>query len=241
MQTMRLELIKEYYNEGVLLRDTNDEVVEDYAQKMENGTIFPPIILGTYPDPKNPTQQAKAIVDGCNRYKAALKAKLKDMAVETRTYVSDLLMLQDMVKLNLTHGLRISEDDRNARIKLFKERGMEGKQIAPIFNLHESTVSRILRDLVKGTKSGPRHGSKKEKKVLAVFKAKAFLEMLERVKLTMRQRGEESTLSDIRDAFLPVSQDGKSVFVNKKAMVLLEDAIAHLEALAVNVRKEAEA
>ena len=176
---MKMSEVVSYVNETIALRKPNDHKVAEYAERMAAGVKFPAIVIGRWP--KSEKYGEAGIVDGMHRVSAAAAANLKELEVEEKKFNTLEDMLAYMYTVNMSHGLPVTEGQRNARIKLIKQIDpkLTLEKIAKQFGLHPSSVDRILKGSQGEGKSGPKGkganksaGQKSQgpKKVQAMFK-----------------------------------------------------------------------
>jgi hypothetical protein len=126
--------------------EINNDVVKDYAEAMEAGNVFPPLLV-YFDEPNN----RYILVDGFHRLAAhrrlhpndAISVKLELGTLDDARWAS--------IGANLDHGIRrTNADKRNASVQALKHpKGAElsDRQIAEHVGVHHDTVSRIRRDL----------------------------------------------------------------------------------------------
>jgi hypothetical protein len=126
--------------------EINEEVVKEYAEAMEAGDIFPPLLV-YFDEPNN----RYILVDGFHRFEAhrrrhpndAISVKLELGTLDDARWAS--------IGVNKNHGLRrTNADKRNAIVNALKHpKGAElsDRQIAEHVGVHHDTVSRIRREL----------------------------------------------------------------------------------------------
>lgn len=114
-------------------------VVEDYAEAMKAGTVFPPITVffdGT----------TYWLADGFHRYAAAQQAKLEDIEADVRDGSKRDAILY-AVGANADNGLRrTNQDKHNAIMKLLNDKEWSGwtdNYIAKVCKVDNETVTRL--------------------------------------------------------------------------------------------------
>ena len=127
-------------------RETNDETVQEYAELMESGVIFPS--CSVFFDVE--TQQY-IMADGFHRLLAHLKAKPND-AIVVDQYLGNVEDARWFaIGANRSHGLkRSNEDKRNAvKMALLHENGVgkSNRSIAEHVGVHEKSVRNIRQEL----------------------------------------------------------------------------------------------
>ncbi len=231
MSTSRMlvaSLVKEI-NEAISLRKPHKDTIKSYAEKMEAGVEFPPIVIGQWP--KSDKYGESGIVDGLHRLAAASEAKLKDHAVEIVKYESLDQALADMYVRNMQHGLPPTEGQRNARIKLLK-------QISPNetidtlgrkFGLNRSSIDRILKGKQGEGKSGRKGGANASAshKTLEPLKPKPFFALLDRVEFTLAR---VRPTADIIAYCSPEVED-KGPDVDKEKVKKLQTVVKYLNGI----------
>lgn len=176
---MKLKELETYVNESIKLRSPNMERAEQYGESMLAGAKFPTIKLGYWP--KSEKYGEKGIVDGVHRLLGATYAKLEEFPTESMKFETVADALTYMVKANQEHGIPLTEGQRNKRIILLKQ--MDPKltleKIAKLFNLHTSSVDRILKGtqgegkpgVKNGTHASKAHKNQEPKKAAALYKS----------------------------------------------------------------------
>lgn len=215
MNRLRLEELAKAVNESISLRKPNKDTITAYAEKMDAGVEFPPIVIGRWP--KSDKYGESGIVDGLHRLAAATQAKLKDFPVEFIQYESLDKALADMYTRNMQHGLPPTEGQRNARIKLLKQINPNetidtlGKQ----FGLNRSSIDRILKGKQGEGKSGRKGGANASAahKTLEPLKPKQFFALLDRLEFTLNR---VRPVADIVAYCSPESEDGVKIDQDKK-------------------------
>jgi len=162
--TLKMSDVVTFVNDEITLRKVNDHKVAEYAERMAAGVKFPAIVIGHWP--KSEKYGEAGIVDGIHRVNAAAAANLKELEVEHKDFSTLESMLAYMYTANMSHGLPVTEGQRNARIKLIKQVDpkLTLEKIAKQFGLHPSSVDRILKGAQGEGKSGPKgKGANKSK------------------------------------------------------------------------------
>lgn len=140
-----------YLEIGVLERDNelqarvglNTEVVKDYAEQMQAGAAFPPVVVFGRPG-------AHALVDGFHRVAARESLGFTTVLAEIRQGTREDALWHGLTT-NQTHGLRRTNDDKHRCVvkALTHARGrmLSDRQIASHCGVHHYTVSRIRQQL----------------------------------------------------------------------------------------------
>lgn len=123
--------------------EINPEIIEEYAEAMLNGDIFPEIVI--YRD----NQGNNFIADGFHRYFAAKKAKISEINCELKTGSKRDAVLYS-VGANSSHGLRrTNQDKRKAVLTLLKDEKwskFSNTKIAELTGVNDKTVGNIKRE-----------------------------------------------------------------------------------------------
>jgi hypothetical protein len=126
--------------------EINEEVVKDYAEAMEAGDIFPPLLV-YFDEPNN----RYILVDGFHRFEAhrrlhpndAISVKLELGTLDDARWAS--------IGVNKNHGLRrTNADKRNAIVNALKHpKGAElsDRQIGKHVGVDHKTVSVVRREV----------------------------------------------------------------------------------------------
>ena len=223
MQMHLITDIMKHVNEAISLRKPNKLTVEKYAELMEGGTKFPPIVIGQWPH--SDKYGMGGIVDGLHRLAAAAIAKVKEMPVEFVKYETLDQALADMYTRNMQHGLPPTEGQRNARIKLLKQINPQETidTLAKKFGLGRSSVDRILKDKQGEGKSGRKGGAiaSAAHKTLEPLKPKQFFALLDRIDMTLNR---VKATADII-AYASPEIEGKGAVVDKDKRKRLESLV----------------
>ncbi len=236
MNTMQVEALEKLINEAVALRPVNADKLAEYAERMEAGTKFPPVIVGSWPLSEKYGQGG--VVDGMHRIGAAKVAGVKTLDVEERKFDTLQSALKFMYDANMAHGLPVTEGQRNARIKLLRkiDPSLTLEKIGKEFGLGKSSIDRIVKDDQGEGKSGRKTGTSKSKahKSQEVLKPKAIVSALERLDYTFARV--KPTADFV--AHCSPEEDGKDgesrAVIDKDKVALLKKCITHLS----NIVKE---
>jgi len=229
MQTLALADIAKHVNEAISLRKPNKETVAKYAELMEGGTKFPPIVIGYWPHSEK--YGDSGVIDGLHRLTGAAIAKLKEFPIESVKYETLEQALADMYMRNMQHGLPPTEGQRNARIKLLKQINPQETidTLAKKFGLGRSSVDRILKDKQGEGKSGRKGGAiaSAAHKTLEPLKPKQFFALLDRINTTLNR---VKATADII-AYASPEVEGKGVVVDKDKRKRIESVAKLLNAV----------
>jgi len=105
IRTMPVDHIQENPRAQVRAR-TNPWTVKEYAEAMQNGAVFPPIIVF-----QEAGCETYVVADGHHRLKAAVSAGLPEIEVDLREG-DETAALEFALQSNAEHGLRLNADDR---------------------------------------------------------------------------------------------------------------------------------
>lgn len=231
MYSMKLEQLEKLINEAVALRPANGDKLAEYAERMEAGVKFPPVVVGSWPLSEKYGQGG--VVDGIHRIGAAKVAGIKELDVEEQKFPTLQDALQYMYIANMTHGLPVSEGQRNARIKLMRtiDPTMTLEKIGKIFQLGKSTIQRIVEHGAGEGKPGRKTGAAKNQahKTQEPLKPKAIMSMLDRLDYTFaRVRPTAEFVAHLS----PETEKGPQV--DKDMVSLINKVVKHFQ----NVIKE---
>lgn len=228
IKEMALEALEKLINPEIALRNVQEARVAEYAEKMEQGAKFPPVVVGKFP--RSEKYGSEGIIDGLHRLTAARAANLKSFPYEEISYSSLSDMLADMYKRNQAHGLPVTEGQRNARIKLLRAQGMTLEAIGKEFSLHKSSVDRVVKGAQGEGKSGPKKGSNKSEahKDTDGLKPKAFFKALEKIVRTCELK---RAIAKVVEEMIEVTKDAPDGQVNEDMMSLIDETIVHLSTL----------
>lgn len=118
----------------------NPVVVEDYAERMEAGDKFPPVIL--FEDPSLPPDQNIFMGDGFHRVAACLKNEYKDVLADVRTG-TQLDAIKYSIGANRTNGLCRTNADKRHCVAMALEHfaDMTDRAIAELVGVSNNFVS----------------------------------------------------------------------------------------------------
>lgn len=178
--------------QNVLLRMPKESKVEEYADAMKNGVVFPPIVIGSS---KKDGNKQKVLVDGLTRLMACEKAGIAGHEVREEEYATPDLLLLDMYKLN-RHGAPVDVKDRDKRIVMLASDPWKWTQsrIASEFNLDQSSVSRIIG----GTqKAGTATGETKSRKTFKPLTGKGIIASAMRMSKSLKLKSVKSDIAEL--------------------------------------------
>lgn len=192
-KTWKIEEVRKAVVEHVRLRQPKQETIDQYAEAMKNGVVFPPLTVGT--NVKDPT--IKVLVDGLTRLQAAESLGLHTLEVQEKQYTSADLLLLDMYTLN-RHGSPIDPKDRDNRIRLLAGEPYKWVQtrIAKDFGLDQSSVSRIVEGKQKaGTAGGT--GESKSRKTFKPLTGKAIITSAIRMSKSLKMKSVKGDIAEL--------------------------------------------
>ena len=232
---MSLTQLSGFVNKDISLRNPNKDTIQSYAEKMEAGAEFPPIIIGHWP--KSEKYGESGIVDGLHRLAAAAQAKLTEFPVQAVKYETLEQALADMYVRNMQHGLPPTEGQRNARIKLLKQINPNETidSLGRKFSLNRSSIDRILKGKQGEGKSGPKKGATASAahKSLEPLKPKAILSAFERLDYTFSRVAPTAKFIE----FLTPAEEGKPVTLDKDGYKKLERVLKLLTGVKIEIDK----
>lgn len=226
-QTLTIKRISEFYNTAHLIRPVQPDVVQDYAAAMKDGSIFPPLKLGIY---QGQDKKDKIIIDGVHTFKAATVAGIKKLSVVITTYPSLADALAAQLKANANQGLRLTPEDRDARIRMLVQiYKWRIRRVAAKVGLHYSSVSRIASPTKKqnlsGTgKSGPKGPRKMAPVVQHALPPKTFFRTVQNIHLTISKVKSQT-------AIVAAMRDPKTVKNVSKAIGLFRQVVDEFQQL----------
>lgn len=213
MKGMLVSQIGEFYNTAHLIRPIQTRVVQEYAKLMKNGQEFPSIQLGTYTG-----NGGKIIVDGAHTYRAAVLAKLEKHSVVVVEYPTLADALAAQLKANISHGVRLTPAQRDARIRELSEiYNWPVRKIAAAVDLHFSSVSRITRGQqnMSGKGKGGRRPGKQGQVVPHALPVPIFFRTVQNLHLTLSKKVTQTLI-------LAAIHDPKRVAEMPKLVALLQ-------------------
>lgn len=143
---MKAPISKIVASETTQVREKIDtSIVEQYADDMKNGAVFPPITVFSQKE-----SEQLIIADGFHRYHAASLLGLTEIEVNVFDgEIRDALLFA--LGANATHGLRRSNADKNKAVSLAlmdpQIATMSLREVAKICQVSHMTVSRV-RDAI---------------------------------------------------------------------------------------------
>jgi len=226
---MLLKDLDKLVNEKIKLRNPNLTKVEEYAEKMEAGVVFPPLTIGYWP--KSEKYGESGIVDGIHRLIAATKAKVSDLPTVSKKFETLEEALMYMYQANMAHGLPVSEGQRNTRIQLLRkiDPKLNIDKLAKQFGLGRSSIDRILKGEQGEGRSGPKGGATKNKahqstepkKASAIYKIICGLN-------TEFVRKRPNQIIELGAYLTPISEEAPEGAPDKERMAELDACIAFL-------------
>lgn len=228
---MNLKELAQHVNESIKLRNPNANKVQEYAEKMEAGAVFPPIEIGYWP--KSEKYGESGIVDGIHRLIAATQAKLTDFPTVSKKFQSLEEVLTYMYTANMAHGLPVTDNQRNHRIQLLKKMDpkLNIEKIGKMFHLGKSSIDRILKGEQGEGKSGPKGANKSAGQgTQDPMKASALLKSIARLN-TEFLRKRPNQYVELAGYLSPVTKDHEDGELDKERFAEVEALIAHLEAV----------
>lgn len=194
IRQLNMKQIGEYYNTAHLLRPVNTRVVDEYAALLVDGAKFPNIVLGTYLG-MDGTKKEKLIIDGVHIYRACQVAKVAMHGCEFVAYDSLADALADQLKRNAHHGLKLTTQQRDARIRMLIELyNWSTRQVAQAVGMDHSSVSRINRKMQNVSGTGQRGAQTPAKQAAAggavvphALPPRQFIRAVENLALTLNK------------------------------------------------------
>lgn len=226
MSMMKVKELLAEVNDSITLRKTHADKVNEYAERMSAGVTFPPIVIGHWPHSEK--YGSKGIVDGLHRLGAAEIAGIDTLPIEIKKFASLPEMLAYMYEANMAHGLPVTENQRNARMKMIHKIDPKAtlEALAKQFGLSKSSVDRVLKGKQGEGKSGPKAGANKSKAHQDVnpLKPKAFFSHLEKLLVTTNHK---QSYADVIAYAMPETEEGPKV--DKEKVKLLKETIKELQ------------
>lgn len=124
---------------------TSAETVQKYAMDL---SVLPPILVN----------QHNELIDGWHRWTAHKKNEAQEIEVEVFQTASDAHLLELAIEKNSTHGLQLSQDDKQKMARRIygvtsdKERGEKKKQLAKILSVSDRTIANWLGEIDRKAK-----------------------------------------------------------------------------------------
>lgn len=221
-KSWKVEEIRKAVAENILLRFPKQETIDQYAEAMKNGIVFPPLTIGW--NKKSPNQ--RVLVDGLTRLEAAEAAGITALDVNEKEYASPDLLLMDMYALN-KHGAPIEPKDRDNRIRMLASEPYKWVQsrIAKEFGIDQSSVSRI----VAGTQqAGTPTGEAKSRKSFKPLTGKVLIASALRMGKSLKIK---SVKGDIAELCYMGSMTDKPNPKNAARLDVLKDLYNELKAM----------
>jgi hypothetical protein len=172
--------------------------VDDYADALANGAIFPPIVA--FDD-----GEAIWLADGFHRLDAHQKARLAEIAVDLRAGTRRDAKLF-AAGANATHGLRRTQADKVRAITALLSdpewRDWSDREIARRTGTSDKTVAKVRRDLMNGVDAEirveqrtfvSRHGTEATRRVVTAATAPSAL-----VQRVLRGLPDDELIAEIR-------------------------------------------
>ena len=143
---MRAKLVDIVFREDLYPRiETSAVTVQKYAEDLE---VLPPIEVN----------QNNEIIDGWHRWTAHKKKCVEDIAVTVTKTMSDSELLELAIERNATHGLQLSQSDKQDMARKIyaatpdRDRDAKKKHLAQILSVSERTIRDWLSRMDKDAK-----------------------------------------------------------------------------------------
>ena len=120
--------------------------VSAMLEALESDAEFPALIA---------CEKTKRVVDGFHRIRAFERAGIDEHTVELRRYASDAELVADAIRLNVTHGRRLTPYDRARCLLLAEKFGIDDKTVANAMNMTLERLGEIRSTRFATTKDGP--------------------------------------------------------------------------------------
>jgi len=119
-----------------------------YAQAMKVGDIFPPIMVGKY-------QNKLYVVDGWHRIRAKQLLKEKHIQAIIEKYDKFEDMFLDAIKYNISHGQRLSTQEKVRLVHKLGEMKFELEQISKIVKIPAEKIELFKQRVIIGPNGQP--------------------------------------------------------------------------------------
>ena len=228
---MLLSELEKHVNESIKLRSPNKGKTEEYAERMEAGVTFPPIVIGHWP--KSEKYGESGIVDGIHRLIAATLAKRTEFPTETKKFQSLEEALVYAYTANMAHGLPVTESQRNSRIQLLRkiDPKLTLEKIGKQFGLGKSSVDRIIKGDQGEGKPGPKGASKSTGQKTAEPKKASGLYKLMTTLNEEFQRKRPNQLVEMRAYLTPSTKEHPDGEVDKERCATIAELTHYLTIL----------
>ena len=144
MKSLPLSSISVERQFQVRLLGTNPDVIKDYVRDMENGDIFPPLVVYNIGD-------RIVLVDGFHRYKAYVLHKSTEVQCEVLEGTELEALNYARFTANRKNGQRLARADVRAIIIDLvmdtKYENISDRGIAELANVHHVTVASVRKEL----------------------------------------------------------------------------------------------
>jgi hypothetical protein len=122
------------YDNSYMIRQLNSHTVSRYAQNMEAGAKFPPLVL----------TQSKKLVCGFHRYEAYIKTFNLDYSIPViiKNYKSDKEIFEDAIQDNAKNGLPLTKFEIRQAIYKCKNFNISYDRIAKLLNLKPENIQK---------------------------------------------------------------------------------------------------
>ena len=113
--------------------------VSDMVEALTAGAELPPVVI---------CKKTKRVADGFHRVKAHVRLYGPDarIPVTERTYKDDVALLTDAIRLNASHGKRLSTIERVRCVHLGKQFGMTVEAVAEALSMPTDTLESLAVD-----------------------------------------------------------------------------------------------
>lgn len=150
--TQHIDLDKIRIDGGTQFRAISEDTIQHYAEQMDAGDEFPPLVLYFDGD-------TYWLADGFQRYHAARRAQATDFPCIVHTGTQRDAVLYALTEANKTHGLHLSNADKRRRVEALLNDAEWGKwadrEIARRCGVSATFVGDIRRAICPRTTDAP--------------------------------------------------------------------------------------
>lgn len=144
---MKMQLIQIVLDESLRARSHNNPIhIHDMVEAYEMGVRFPPMVI---------ERQTRRLVDGWHRHEVYSVIGLTETEVEPRTYSGEAELFADAIRLNISHGERLTSYDIKNAIARLESLGVTRVAISEIVRVPAPKIEKLVRGFAQSADGAP--------------------------------------------------------------------------------------
>ena len=191
----------------------DDATIKEYAEAMDRGDVFPPIVVFEKTEKGEKTPATFTIADGQHRFEAAKLIGIESMDCDIKEGAADDALLFAL-KSNCAHGLRRTNRDkrRAAWLAWVRSPEMSERTIASLVGVTHPFVAKVKREYLYGLNT-PEIGSEwrnnDNKAIVKIVMIRPTIDGATVTTLAENEPEKTLVLFDFLSSFKPLIPDGK--------------------------------